>query len=93
MGEFNLANENNTINYIELPMTDNAATKAFYGQVFGWEFTDWGPGYISFAGAGIDGGLTAWTTPPLPRRAFWSCSMRRIFPPHWPMSRRRAAKF
>lgn len=25
--------------------------------MFGWEFTDWGPGHISFAGAGIDGGF------------------------------------
>jgi hypothetical protein len=57
MEKFKLANKNKTINYIELPMTDNPATKAFYGQVFGREFTDWGPGYISFAGAGIDGGF------------------------------------
>lgn len=49
--------QNNTINYIELPMTDLAATKAFYGDVFGWRFTDWGPDYISFDGAGIDGGF------------------------------------
>jgi predicted enzyme related to lactoylglutathione lyase len=46
-----------TINYIELPMTDAGATKAFYGDLFGWTFTDWGPDYISFAGAGIDGGF------------------------------------
>ncbi|MCP4072828.1 MAG: VOC family protein [Hyphomicrobiales bacterium] len=52
-----MANIDRTINYIEFPMTDNAATKAFYHGVFGWEFTDWGPDYISFAGAGIDGGF------------------------------------
>lgn len=46
-----------SINYIELPMTDIAATKAFYSAVFGWTFQDWGPNYISFAGAGIDGGF------------------------------------
>ncbi len=46
-----------TINYIELPMSDARQTKAFYGSVFGWIFTDWGPEYISFEGAGIDGGF------------------------------------
>lgn len=48
---------NHTINYIELPMTDVDATKTFYGGLFGWEFTDWGPDYVSFAGAGVDGGF------------------------------------
>lgn len=49
--------QHHSINYIELPMRDIAATKAFYGAVFGWTFKDWGPGYISFSGAGIDGGF------------------------------------
>ncbi len=48
---------NNSINYIELPMVNNAETKKFYKQVFEWEFTDWGPNYISFSGANIDGGF------------------------------------
>lgn len=52
-----MTNTDKTINYIELPMTDNAKTKTFYGSVFGWTFTDWGPEYISFEGAGIDGGF------------------------------------
>lgn len=52
---------NNSINYIELPMTDNNATKKFYGDVFGWTFTDWGPDYISFEGANIDGGFESAT--------------------------------
>lgn len=63
-----MTNVNNSINYIEFPMTDNAGTKAFYGAAFGWEFTDWGPGYISFTGAGIEGGFNglneADVTPP-----------------------------
>lgn len=46
-----------SINYIELPMRDIAATKAFYGDIFGWTFKDWGNSYISFHGAGIDGGF------------------------------------
>lgn len=52
-----MSHRNNSINYIELPLVDAAKTKAFYGGVFGWEFTDWGPDYISFAGAGVDGGF------------------------------------
>ena len=52
-----MPNINNSINYIELPLTENAETKAFYNNVFGWEFTDWGPTYISFSGAGVDGGF------------------------------------
>ncbi len=45
------------INYIELVSTDLAASKEFYGKVFGWEFQDWGETYVSFNGAGIDGGF------------------------------------
>ena len=46
-----------TINYIEFPLADADATKAFYASVFGWEFQDWGPTYISFTGAGVEGGF------------------------------------
>ena len=49
---------NDTINYIEFPATDIAATKRFYSGVFGWQFVDYGPNYVSFQGAGIDGGFT-----------------------------------
>ncbi|GJL77196.1 MAG: glyoxalase [Nitrospinaceae bacterium] len=52
-----MSNKDNSINYIELPMVKNAETKKFYHQVFGWEFTDWGPNYIGFSGASIDGGF------------------------------------
>ncbi len=52
-----MSNKNNSINYIEFPMVNNAETKKFYTQVFGWEFTDWGPDYIGFSGANIDGGF------------------------------------
>lgn len=48
-----------SINYIEFPATDLAATKLFYNKVFGWTFQDWGDTYISFDGAGIDGGFDA----------------------------------
>ena len=49
--------ENHTINYIEFPLVDNEKTKAFYGGLFGWIFTDWGPDYLSFNGAGVEGGF------------------------------------
>ena len=45
------------INYIELPVTDLMASKAFYADAFGWTYVDYGPTYSSFEGAGIDGGL------------------------------------
>lgn len=57
-----MTNTDKTINYIEFPMSHNAETKAFYGTVFGWKFTDWGPDYISFEGAGIDGGFNGEST-------------------------------
>lgn len=45
------------IDYIEFPSTDGAGTKAFFGKAFGWGFTDYGPGYFSVDGAGLDGGV------------------------------------
>jgi hypothetical protein len=44
------------ITYIEFASTDIERTKKFYGAVFGWIFKNWGPDYISFAGAGVEGG-------------------------------------
>jgi len=46
-------------NYIELPAIDLPAMKAFYSQVFGWNFIDYGPRYTAISGAGIDGGFDA----------------------------------
>jgi len=51
------ANVHHTINYIEIPSTNIAATKAFYTAAFGWTFQDWAPTYVSFSGAGIEGGF------------------------------------
>ncbi len=55
--------QDTTINYIELPAVDIPKTKEFYSGAFGWEFTDYGPGYVSFSGAGIDGGFNGMSTP------------------------------
>lgn len=49
--------KNDQIDYVEFAATDLAAFKKFYGEAFGWTFQDWGPDYISFEGAGIDGGV------------------------------------
>jgi uncharacterized protein len=45
------------IDYIEFPTTDVAKTKAFYEQVFGWRFTDYGPDYTSFEDGRLAGGF------------------------------------
>lgn len=45
------------INYIEFPSKDLEKTKRFFAQVFGWEFTDYGPDYIAFSDEGVDGGF------------------------------------
>ncbi len=48
----------NQIDYIEFPATDIPRTKAFYEQVFGWKFEDYGPHYTSFADGRLSGGFT-----------------------------------
>lgn len=52
-----MSNADNSINYIEFPLVKMEETKRFYSEAFGWKFTDWGPNYVSFSGAGIDGGF------------------------------------
>lgn len=52
-----MANIDKTINYIEFPLVEREATKRFYASVFGWEFQEWGPDYLSFSGAGVEGGF------------------------------------
>lgn len=49
--------KNNKINYIEIPAKNIEATKAFFSEVFGWSFVDYGPDYCSFAAQGVDGGF------------------------------------
>ncbi|MCB2092069.1 MAG: VOC family protein [Alphaproteobacteria bacterium] len=45
------------INYIEFAATNLEATKKFFNDVFGWEFTDYGPEYTAYEGRGIDCGF------------------------------------
>ncbi|MBN2267745.1 MAG: VOC family protein, partial [Candidatus Babeliaceae bacterium] len=50
-------NEHEKINYVEFPAKDIEATKAFFTEVFGWSFVDYGPEYTAFSNKGIDGGF------------------------------------
>lgn len=51
--------QHHAINYVEFTTSDIEQAKSFYEKVFGWNFQDWGPDYISFdlETAGIDGGF------------------------------------
>lgn len=51
------------MDYIEFPATDIEATKRFYGQVFGWKFTDYGPDYTSFEDGRLAGGFNKGADP------------------------------
>ena len=50
-------NEHEKINYVEFPANDLEATKAFFADVFGWSFEDFGPDYTAFEDEGLDGGF------------------------------------
>ncbi len=54
----------NKIDYIEFNATDIPATKIFYGEVFGWKFTDYGQHYTCFEDGRIAGGFTKGTVAP-----------------------------
>ncbi|WP_313275251.1 VOC family protein [Stenotrophomonas sp.] len=46
------------IDNIEFNVGDIARSKAFYGTVFGWTFTDYGPAYTEFNDGRLCGGFT-----------------------------------
>lgn len=41
--------KSNQIDNIEFNVADIARSKRFYGDVFGWTFTDYGPAYTEFS--------------------------------------------
>ncbi len=45
------------IQYVEFLSNDFDAVKKFYGDAFGWEFTDYGSEYIAFDGEYVSGGF------------------------------------
>jgi predicted enzyme related to lactoylglutathione lyase len=53
------ASENDQkIDYIEFVVGDIARSREFYGSVFGWSFTDYGPEYCSFDDGRLTGGFS-----------------------------------
>ncbi|ODP33804.1 VOC family protein [Pandoraea sp. ISTKB] len=46
------------IDNIEFNVGDIARSKKFYGSVFGWTFTDYGPTYTEFTDGRLTGGFT-----------------------------------
>lgn len=49
--------KNHTIDFIEFATGDLAATKAFYGDIFGWSYQDYGPSYADIQGSGLKAGF------------------------------------
>ena len=58
------------LNYVEFPVTDVGAAKAFYEAAFGWSLTDFGPTYAcTLTGdtdIGLQGDASEATAAPLP---------------------------
>lgn len=46
------------IDYIEMNVADIERSKVFYGEAFGWTFTDYGPKYCEFSDRRLTGGFT-----------------------------------
>jgi predicted enzyme related to lactoylglutathione lyase len=47
------------LNYVELPVRETAASKAFFEQAFGWSMTEFGPTYAATTSGDTDIGLQA----------------------------------
>ena len=45
------------INYVELPVRDTGAAKAFYEKAFGWSLAEFGPSYAATMTGDVDLGL------------------------------------
>jgi predicted enzyme related to lactoylglutathione lyase len=45
------------IDYIELAVGDIGRSRKFYGEAFGWTFTDYGPDYCEFSDGRLTGGF------------------------------------
>ncbi len=45
------------LNYVELPVSDTAAARAFYEAAFGWSLTEFGPTYAATLSGDTDIGL------------------------------------
>ncbi len=58
------ADQHHRIDYIEFNVASIAASKAFYGDAFGWTFQDYGPDYCEFRDGRLTGGFTHDTAQP-----------------------------
>lgn len=57
-----MTNTHHALDYVELPVADLPAARAFYQQAFGWQFNEYGPAYAGIkasSGDGEVGGLDA----------------------------------
>lgn len=45
------------LNYVELPVSDTGAARAFYEAAFGWSLTEFGPTYAATTSGDTDIGL------------------------------------
>ncbi|WP_425954981.1 VOC family protein [Xylanimonas sp. McL0601] len=63
-----MANTHHAIDYIELGVTDMAATRAFYASAFGWRFTEYGPDYAGIVAPDGDGEVGGLNTERAPGR-------------------------
>ena len=50
-------NQDQKINYLELPARDLKAAEKFYKATFGWQFVWYGDEYLAFNDGTIDGGF------------------------------------
>ena len=50
--------QNHQIDNIEFNVADIARSREFYGDAFGWTFTDYGPEYCEFTDGRLTGGFT-----------------------------------
>jgi len=58
------ADHHHRIDYVEFTVAAITASKAFYGDAFGWTFQDYGPDYCEFRDGGLTGGFTHGTPRP-----------------------------
>ena len=58
------------LNYVELPVSDIAASRAFFEEAFGWELKPFGPSYAAtttgLTDLGLQGDRMAQSRAPLP---------------------------
>ena len=52
------ADQDRRVDYIEFLTTNVDDTKTFFSDLFGWQFTDYGPDYTSFTDGRMSGGFT-----------------------------------